>query len=240
MLVRQATLGYVIQLVLNGTPGVLSAQLPDTALEAALRRVVAAQATSDLALISQRGGGAITPNAVAISAGPTTGSGIRTWRATVWSMSHWPPYLLASRDSGPIRLGGFPAPELQEVFSGPRRQSLSADDVAAFARDLAVLLDPNGAEALVFPAAHDSSSRSVAVVARWKQAKPATWPGDAIVAGEDGGYSIRLTALSKETWTQGEPWLPIAYSFEIGPGGQVLGWAKRLGEPFAIGGHSLR
>ncbi len=231
MVMRQVALGCVVQLLM-ATPPALCAQAPDSTLELALRRVVAAQATSDLALTSSRGGDVIAPRSVAITSGPATHLRVRVWRATVWSMSHWPPYLLAAGASEPLRLGGFPAPELRELLSGLRTQVQSASDAQALARDLATLLDPNGAQALVFPATRDSAPESLALVLRWERTRPATWPSDGAEAGADGSYSVRMTALSREDWDQRNLWLPIAYSFELGSDGHVVAWARRVGEPF--------
>jgi hypothetical protein len=225
--------GAMLLMTMSIAPVLCGQSHPAVELGAQMRAAVAAQATCDLSLSALHGSGGVDTSGVELVPGPAISGGIKLWRARIWSLSHWPPYLLGSHEDQFLRLGGFTAPDVEEATSLLGTRIASLKDARAYAQTLATLLDPNAASALIFPSVPDSSSYARAVIATWRRASDKNWPEDSSASLPGRTYSVRITVLSREMWAQGEVWMPIGYSFRIDAQGRLMAWAKRLGESFA-------
>lgn len=195
-----------------------------------LAAIVAAQVTAEYGLASQRGAGDVQFEQVTVDTLGSEFPRLRLWRASVWTASHWHPYLLATVGDSTLRLGGFPSPELRFVAGTGRVEIATSDEALRLGKSLARLADPHGAVRLVY----SSPGGDPAVTRRWQSVAPSSWPADTVRALSDGSYLVKLTVLSQASWMSGSPWQPIAYSFVLSPDGNLLGWASRVGEPFPV------
>jgi hypothetical protein len=197
-----------------------------------VKQVVAAQAAGEAALSSATMHSRFTQWSVELDSLPLGWPGFRFFRARLWSSSHRHPYLLVYDGSRIYRLGGFTGPEV--IALTQRSPVTTATNAAALSRakDIARLLDQNGAVDIVFPWDSQQSSDANSLAARWRHAIPETWPRDTVVQAEGGRTRvIALTVLSKVTWGMADAWLPVAYSVVLDEQGLLKAWARREGSP---------
>lgn len=151
------------------------------------------------------------------------------WRGEVRDISHQNPFMLATVAGVgmPLRLGGFPAPRLEELSLALRTPLPSVRDAIRFTHLLVTAADPNGAREIIIPA--DEPSRAD-IVGGWRQALPTTWPKDTATAVSDDLLYVRRTVLSHNTWSgYGHPWLALSYTFFFKGDGSLLAWDRREG-----------
>jgi len=152
-------------------------------------------------------------------------------RASAWTLEHWHPYIVAVVGQRTLRLGGFPAPELREAAELLGEHPASTGGARKLSEVLATLADPNGAQDLLFQEDSARTAAARAILAKWRNVQPTTWPADTIagVFGQ-GTVAIRLTVLSEAHHVLGRPWQPITYGFEFDSNGRLVSWAMHEGE----------
>jgi len=160
-------------------------------------------------------------------------SGLQFWRADVSAVrTHWHPYLVVANDSTVIRFGGFTAPELLEISSYIVPDVVDERLARDFSMLYAQLADPNGAVELVFPDTDPQKPADYPIVKQWIDQRPSNWPLDHIARRSDGGFSIRLTVLSRAAHNPWAGWTALIYSFEFDPALRLQGWARQDGPGF--------
>jgi hypothetical protein len=197
-----------------------------------IRRLVAAQASLDV--IAWNLGFRSEPGPLEIELTPIErlDSTTTIWRATVSNLTHWPPYTLATVGSRVLRLGGFPAPEL-EMLAASLPAPLSLRDAANRAERLAVAAD-RGSAALVL-GRNQPAAVHAAVVKAWASKRPLGWPSDRVQMLPDGKIRVALTTLSSKEWSgQGPMWAPVTYVFLFGRDGRLLLWSSHEGDAFTV------
>lgn len=197
--------------------------------EAAVRRLVAAQATSEFGLWTKSSEVVVRPEDVALEPGPDVGQSIRVVRA-IPPRDHWHPYLVAVRDTQVYGLGGFSAPEIAAV-SEWLSELPHTENARALARTLALLADDDGAMRSFFVSAPSDSSQA-AVAAAWRRVMPLNWPTDTVLNASALGRSVRITLLSQQTRSYDLGWRATAFDFQFAGRGRLTSWSKRVGDKF--------
>jgi hypothetical protein len=209
-------------------PGQLQARLAG-AVDSG-RAIVARQA--EVELLTWELGDVVRPEALRIEAGPIV-TGVTTYRAWL-PRSHWHPYVVAMADGQPLPLGGFTNPELPAVSRLLSPKVQDERTALSSAMQLVLLADVNGGVQCTFPYQPESDTTHQALGATWKlPASRASWLRDTVVARTLGGWSVRITVLSRETKSYTMQWLPFQYAFAFDKDGVLEAWSRRQGEPFS-------
>jgi hypothetical protein len=207
-----------------------NANLHRNSAEAVVRRLVAAQATSEFGVWVKSNDVLVRPEDVVLEPGPEAGPSLRIVRG-IPPRDHWHPYLVAVRDTQAYPLGGFSAPEVLAV-SRWVRDSWSGENVVTLARTLALLADDEGA-VRSFVASEPSESRNAAVATTWLRIKPSNWPTDTVLGSSAAGRGVRITLLSQQTRSYDLGWKATAFEFQFDPEGILISWSRRIGDKFA-------
>lgn len=198
-------------------------QAPDSI---SMKDVVARQIAMDRSAAGLPLGAGFGPDKISLEATDSS-SGVRVFRGSSWALPHWHAYLVAIGPSGVRELGGFPAPEIVHAAKDLALSATSPRTATRSARQLAKLLDPNGASELVFP----GDSADARLLTAWRKTSPAPWPPDSVVRTETGAIRVRVTVLSRAAQLP-LVWQPLVYSFEFARSGELVAWASRTGNQF--------
>ena len=196
--------------------------------ERLMATATAAQAATELAL-----GASPLPidlDAIRVERGPMVRAGVPIHRAWI-PRDHWHAYQAATVAGRLILLGGFQAPQLEQIASALIPQSPTENGMRVLAQQLMVLADPSGGVQYAFPA----GSIEPALQDSWSSAKPRDWPRDTVASGA-AGWRITMTLLSRETRSYTQHWVPTAYSFAFSPEGRLVAWSRRIGDPVSGAG----
>jgi hypothetical protein len=148
--------------------------------------------------------------------------------------SGMPRLLVGVIDGRVYRLGGFPDPEPSKFWASVP-PGLRHQNPRERATILARVLDPHGAASIRFLDQDSANPARTDPLRIWWTEAPVTWPSDTIVVDADGGFRVRVTALSEmdPEETPGA-WMPIAYSFRFNRLGDLTSWAQRVGSPIIV------
>ncbi len=211
------------------TPGVARAQ--DSGAEAL--RVVQLQRKTDLVLWAGPAGSAMAISPAKVERVPGYPSALMVWQVFP-TLDHAHPFTVAKVGGRLLRLGGFPAPELDEATRGLRWSITDRTKALELAQVLARLGDRFGARRYVFTSLPPVDETLVRVRNTWRSRAPADWPTDSVWSAGAGSWGVALTILSQDTRSFNQRWVAIAYSFYVDPHGVLTSWAWRSSDPFNV------
>lgn len=113
-------------------------------------------------------------------------------------------------------LGGFSCPDVRAVAAA--WEGTGDQDLIELSQTLALALDPNGAEQVVFPFVDAKSGIALA----WRRAVSTTWDRDSSWHNASS-FVVRTTVLS-QLHRDGKAWTPYVYVFAYNTTGQILAW----------------
>jgi len=189
------------------------------------QRMVAAEASAEI--LTWRGSDSgFAPNQITLERARRYRGKGSLWTARV-PLDHFHSYTVLTHDGVAIPLGGFQSPAPRSAVRLLPVQASDSASALAVAKELIGLLDPNGAETIVFAGelgAEQAFGRA------WARAGGFPWPSDTLLR-RGTTWVVRLNVASQMHSYEGS-WDPAVYTFVFTRTGELESWSVRHGNRF--------
>lgn len=218
----------VIEFGLALAVALLGSRYRDGVDEESARAAVASAATVHEAVIERTSSLAISASQVSLQSIAIPCDSVHAFRGVTTAAFPVHYYLVATSGEALHELGGFQAPQVsslsERLMADPRCKSLSFADRAGL---LAMLADPSGAVALIFPNKSALTQRERSVVSAWGSSPRRYDFPDKTDRFADGRVLVTVSLLSWQEEAEPGDWRPLTYAFLFARDSTLVQWSRR-------------